>query len=448
MYDFCEMAYGVKKVQIKFNSNRLTHFGGIYLFHLFLKQIGWRHWLGTHLKYIQRNNDYSIAELIISLLYPIILGLNRIEISKLLGHNGVFKLLIGLDRFPDPTTLRRFLIRGSEEVLVPLTRLHDQWRKYFINFIVPDKKLLLDMDSTVCTVYGHQEGATKGYNPQHRGKRSYHPLFCFESNSGTSLYGRLRQGNAYTSDGILDYLQSFVTNYPPQEYTIQARGDSGFYNKNIVNLLSQNNIEFAIVADMTSPLKNQVIGVAYQPARGFNNQYSFGEILYQPIKWDRPYRFCIIRKKLEPEEADQSTLFTVNAYSYSAIVTNKHLTPAHVWNFYNGRNQCERNIRSLKEDYYLGNIPTQQFKANALYLEILLWAYDLIKWFQQLCLPDSDHHKTLATLRNELLLMPGSFAQHGSKQILRFPKNSPQQNTFWFTKKKIGKLKKLNIELA
>src|SRR5208283_2905722 len=192
------MAYGARKVQIKFNSNRLTHFGGVYLFHLFLKQIGWRNLIATTIRQGKRNHHYTISEQIISLMYPVILGLGRIEISKLLGRNGVFQLLIGLDRFPDPTTLRRFLVRGSEHLLPQLVRLHDQLRKYFINVIVPEKTLLLDMDSTVCTVYGHPEGATKGYNPHHRGKRSYHPLFCFESNSGSSLYGRLRQGNAYT----------------------------------------------------------------------------------------------------------------------------------------------------------------------------------------------------------------------------------------------------------
>lgn len=134
------MAYGAKKVQIKFNSNRLTHFGGVYLFHLFLKQIGWRNLAATTIRYEQRNNHYTIFELIFSLLYPVILGLSRIEISKLLGHNGVFKLLIGLNRFPNPTTLRRFLVRGSDELLPQLIRLHDRLRKYFINRIVPEKK--------------------------------------------------------------------------------------------------------------------------------------------------------------------------------------------------------------------------------------------------------------------------------------------------------------------
>jgi len=438
------MAYGATKVQIKFNSNRLTHFGGVYLFHLFLKQLGWRNLLGRGLHYERRNNHYTVPELIFSLLYPIILGMSRIEISKMLGNNGVFKLLIGLNRFPNPTTMRRFLVRDSDKLLPRLIRLHNRSRKYFIDRIVPEKKLLVDMDSTVCTVYGDQEGAVKGYNPKYRGRKSYHPLFCFESRSGISLLGILRHGNAYTSTGSLDYLKQFFRDYPHPLYQVRFRGDSGFYDKEIIALLRRKKAEFAIVADMTGPLKSRVTGLKYYHVHGTDDRYSFAETTYQPMKWEQPGRYCIIRKKLAAEETDQSTLFTVDAYSYSAIVTNLTMTPTNVWKFYNGRVQCERDIRSLKEDYYLGNVPTKTFSANALYLEILLWAYDLIRWFQRLCLPERDHRKTLATLRQELLFMPGSFARHGSRQILRFPSNAPQQKTFWYAKERISRLKDLN----
>lgn len=438
------MAYGAQKVQVKFNSNRLTHFGGVYLFHLFLKQIGWRNLIATTVRYEQKNNQYTITEQLFALLYPIILGLSRIEISKLLGNNGVFKMLIGLSGFPDPTTLRRFLVRGSDKLQPQLVQLHDRLRKYFIDRIAPNKKLLVDMDSTVCTIYGDQEGAMKGYNPRQRGRKSYHPLLCFESHSGTSLLGTLRHGNVHTSVGALAYLQRFFQAYPTTQYHVRFRGDAGFYGKDMIALLQDNQAEFTIVADMTGPLKKRVTGLKYHEANGTDHRYSFAETTYQPMNWKKNYRYCIVRKKLEPEATDQATLFTLNAYSYSAIVTNLKMTPANVWKFYSGRVQCERDIRSLKEDYYLGNIPTHTFSANALYLEVLLWAYDLIKWFQRLCLPAHDHRKTLSTLRQELLLMPGSFAQHGSRQILRFPRNALQQKTFWYAKHKITKLKDLN----
>jgi putative flavoprotein involved in K+ transport len=43
--------------------------------------------------------------------------------------------------------------------------------------------LIFDLDSSVLTVFGHQEDAEVGYNPHYRGKRSYDPLLCLEANS-------------------------------------------------------------------------------------------------------------------------------------------------------------------------------------------------------------------------------------------------------------------------
>ncbi|MEW6408481.1 MAG: IS1380 family transposase [Patescibacteria group bacterium] len=435
------MSYGIKKLTIEFSSNRLTHFGGVYLFSLFLKRIGLRKFLTLNIRYEQRNNHYTFSEMIFSLIYPIVLGLGRIEITNLLGNNGIFKSLTGLKSFPKPTTLRRFLLRSSKDLLPQLLSLHNRLREYFLSLIVPDKKLIFDLDSSILTVFGKQEGAEKGYNPKHRGKKSYHPLFCFEEKSGQSLFGYLRKGNVYTSLGAYQSLKEILEKYSLGNYTLRSRGDAGFYDKKIIALLSQNLVEFVIVADLTSPLKYKLSGLKFKP---INEIYSFSELYYQPVNWPKGYRFCIIRKKLPKEELAQTTLFVTDRFAYSAIITNLSMTSRNVWKFYNGRAQCERNIRGLKEDYYLSNIPTKHFVANELYLEVLLLTYDLVKWFQKLCLPEQWQSKTLQTLRHELLLLPSSFVRHGSKQILRFPKNSPQQKIFWHARNRILRLKNLN----
>jgi hypothetical protein len=41
--------------------------------------------------------------------------------------------------------------------------------------------LTIDIDSTVITRYGNQEGAKKGYNPKKMGRNSHHPLIAFIS---------------------------------------------------------------------------------------------------------------------------------------------------------------------------------------------------------------------------------------------------------------------------
>lgn len=63
------------------------------------------------MRLFQRNNRYTIAEEMMALIYPIALGLGRIGTAHLLKQNGVFQYLTGLSTYPNPTTLRRFLVR-------------------------------------------------------------------------------------------------------------------------------------------------------------------------------------------------------------------------------------------------------------------------------------------------------------------------------------------------
>jgi len=56
--------------------------------------------------------------------------------------------------------------------------------------------LIFDLDSTVVTTLGKQDGAEVGYHPKYRGKRSYNPLLCLETNSSFLWDAELRPGNA------------------------------------------------------------------------------------------------------------------------------------------------------------------------------------------------------------------------------------------------------------
>jgi len=90
----------------------------------------------------------------------------------------------------------------------------------------------------------------------------------------------------------------------------------------------------------------------------------------------------VARRKIEETEPEP-TLFALDRYLYRAWFTNLSLTPAGVWNFYDGRAGMERRIRELREDYALRKIPTHGFEANALYLEVVRLAYNLVTAFNK-----------------------------------------------------------------
>jgi hypothetical protein len=153
---------GAKNVRIAFTAGQLTHFGGVYLLHCFLQQLHFRTFLGERLRMPERNNHFSITERLMALLYPMILGLNKIELAALLGTNGVFQYLTGLPRVPNPSTLRRFLIGNATELLLKLRSVHNRLRAHCLTLPFPHSSYWLDFDSTARTLYGNQEGAAKG----------------------------------------------------------------------------------------------------------------------------------------------------------------------------------------------------------------------------------------------------------------------------------------------
>ena len=176
------MPYSPRSIKIACNHAGLTHYGGVYFFHEFLRVLQLRHFLATHLTYHRRNSRYHLSQMILALMYPIVLGLDRLEGASFLRSNGTFQFLTGLPSFPDPQTLRRFLLHAPDAFWQQLHRVNDRLLQTFIHLPAQRSRLIFDLDSTVVTVFGKQEDAAVGYNPRYRGKKSYDPLLCMEAN--------------------------------------------------------------------------------------------------------------------------------------------------------------------------------------------------------------------------------------------------------------------------
>ena len=135
-------------------------------------------------------------------------------------------------------------------------------------------------------------------------------------------------------------------------------------------------------------------------------------------------RRCIVARRLIEETDPEPTLFTLERYLYRAWFTRLPLTPAGVWHFYDGRAGMETRIRELREDFALRKIPTRAFAANALYLEVVRLAYNLVTAFQRMCLPREWQSLTLSKLRHRLFWLPGELTRPQNRPTLRLV-NSP-----------------------
>jgi len=430
-----------RNLRIACDHRGLTHFGGIYFFHEFLQVLRIRRFLTQNLEYSRRNQRYSLSQMILALVYPLVLGLDRLETTSFLRFNGTFQYLTGLPSFPDPQTLRRFLLHAPDSFWKQMHRVNDRLLQNFIHLPNHRSRLIFDLDSSVVTVFGRQENAEVGYNPRYRGKRSYNPLLCIEANSSYLWDTELRAGNAGTWDGSLELLDTCFANVPPDIRELRVRADAGFGFNPVFEGLEVRPAQYAVVARLTQAFKRLLPGLLYESV---NRHWEMAEFEHRPHGWPQARRFVVARRFLPQEEA-QTTLFILGRYVYRAWVTNMNLTPAGIWHFYDGRAGMEPRICELREDFALRKIPTASFAANSLYLEIIRLAYNLVTAFQRNCLQESWQSLTLEKLRYKLFLLPGELTRPQNRPVLRLRESPMLQNLVDDILGKVHNLKPLSL---
>jgi hypothetical protein len=425
------MRKGLQTLRFSFDEAYLTHFGGMVLIQRFCKQLRLRRRLERTVRLPQRRGDYRSTDLTLALLFVIIAGLRRLNKTDVLQYNGTFLSLLGLPQFPDQSTFRRFLKRLPPETVRQVVRVHDQLRQDLFPLPQPASSLIFDVDSVVLTLYGHQQGARVGYNPKKHGRRSYHPLLCFEATRQEFWHGSLRAGNAASNTGVIGFLRRCLAKVPSTiaRSRIRVRADAGYFSGRFVRFLEKEGLGYVIVAREYRGIKQRAQGARF---RKLHFGWEVGEFSYAPTHWETPHRFVVIRRPLpdDPAEAKQLTLFKHKRYAYSVLVTNLDLTPWRIWRFYSPRAIIEKNIRELLYDLPMGKIPTDDWVANVAFFQLVLLAFDLAHWFKRLCLPPEYLHATLETLRTDLLVVPARLAHRAGRNVLHLPRDYQHRELF------------------
>jgi hypothetical protein len=435
------MPKGTRKVIFSFDESHLTHYGGMWLIQRFCQRLQLRARLQQYVRIPKPATGYRPVEMILALIFAIILGLRRINQTEILQYNGAFLEMLGLEQFPDPTALRRFLHGLTPTQIRQLVRLHDSLRAWLFELPEPRHSLIFDIDSVVLVVYGHAQGARVGYNPKKPGRRSYHPLFCFEANYHEFWHGTLRPGNAGSSTGAVAFLKVCLAKVPGTvaRSRIRFRMDSGFFGKRIVEFLDTTGSGYVIVAKETAKLK---AAAQAAPFTALRDGWEYGAFPYQPQHWKQPHRFVVVRRPIpeDPQEAKQLKLFKDRRYAYHVFVTNLDLNAWRVYLFYHGRANIEKNNREFLYDYPLGKIPTQRWTANVAFFQLLLLAANVVHWFKRLCLPSPYAQATLDTIRSDFLVLPARLVRVSKKNIVKLPRNYHYQEEFLQAERAIAQL--------
>ncbi|MCH6575108.1 MAG: transposase, partial [Bacteroidetes bacterium] len=126
------------------------------------------------------------------------------------------------------------------------------------------RKITLDLDSHVRTVYGQQQRASVGYNPKKPGRSSFHPLFCFIGETRDFLHGIFRTGKVHTSRGVKKFINECLKLIPEGIGEIYLRADSGFYDSDFMDYLEMKGIRYTIVVKLYPWIQIELVGVKYR----------------------------------------------------------------------------------------------------------------------------------------------------------------------------------------
>jgi hypothetical protein len=429
------MLRGLQKVHPSFTARHLTHYGGLYPLFYFFNHIQLRKRLERGVPLSRKHEQYSATEYLMLLLTSIIVGLERIQHTERFQSDAYLHSLLGIQCCPAPSTIRRFLHHWQPWDLDALTEVHNQLRTVFFT---PTRTININLDTTVLTVYGTTEGTVVGHNPHKRGRASYQTFLGTEAHSGTTLQGELISGNKVSAGQTIVFLTRCLHRIPLSVERIRIRADAGFYSSELLDFLEDRAFGYAIVARLTRPLRERLGSARYEHV---SPQWQAASFSYQPHGWRHPRRFVAIRCPIHDQDTQQLALFPLERYAYRVLVTNLPLQPYHVWQFYKPRAAVELIIEQLKHDLPLAKIPTRLFLANRIYTELILFAYDLLVWFKNHCLPSELQSAKPERVRQELFSEPAEFVRRGNKKIIRFGAHSSLQRLLPIIEKRIGKLR-------
>jgi len=422
------MPKGPRKFQFLIDATGLTRFGGLLLFQEFCKSLRLRYLLQHYVRWpTYHHRSFHPADIFLAHVFAIVAGIGRIENTQSLLHNGLLPPILGLPDFPHRDTLRSFLWRFHPQALRRLEAVHDRFRAVLFSRLGLRYDAVVDADTTALITYGSQEGVARGYIPKRRHQQgSYAPILASEGHSGLSLGAQLRAGNVHAVTGSWPFLAAQLDKLPSPiaASRTRVRLDGAFYDRTIIQPLDGKRVGYCIVARMTQPLKDRMVAARYHE---FREGWEAAEFTYTPFHWNQEHRFVAVRRPIAHEPLErQQHLFTFKRYTYHrALVTNLVLTPEAIYRVYCDRAAHELLLREFKIAYALAAIPTRRFWANATYLELILWAYDLVVAFQHLCLPPEHRDWNIATLRRELWWLPAEWVRRGHRNYLRIPAKYP-----------------------
>jgi hypothetical protein len=355
--------------------------------------------------------------------------------------DSVLRRVAGWTRLPVDTTLGRVFKEVDRREVVALETLNHRLRGRVWRRLMQTGERLrsaafvmwVDVDSTVATVFGEQEGTAKGYNEHKRGAKSYPPLLGFCAETKEILQGWLRSGDAYTSvetrrvsNGMVLFMQQLAASVN-RKVRLVWRADSGFFAGETLDCAESRGDGYLIKVKMRN-LVGLLSRQVWLPVPG-QSGWEETTFEHQCGTWSRSRTFKAVRQRQEANEPTaQLQLLEAPEYDYFCYVTNLSLTPWETHKTYGKRATCEAWIEEAKKrgafqknQMGLAALRTDEFQANAALFQCAVLAYNLVRWMALLSGDEQLRRWEMKTVRTFLLRVAGKLACGGRQLTLKTP---------------------------
>ena len=358
---------------------------------------------------------------VMALVFAMVLGADSIDDCEVLRAGRTRRLLGGW--IPAPSTLGTFLRAFTFGHVRQLDALLGDTlvRAWKAGAGPGDQRLVIDVDSFVGEVCGRlKQGASYGYTKL----LGYHPILATRADTREVLHIRLRAGKANTQKGMLRFCDELIARVDRAGATgvKLLRADSGFWSKKVFARLERAGWEYSIGVRMIPKLRKAVDGIdehAWQPVEDYpeDGEAQIAETIYGGR------RLIVRRTRLLGRQAQlwpdwRHFAFITNRADELAVVEAEHRDHAVV----------EQVIADLK-DQALAHFPSGEFNANGAWTVLGAIAHNLLRWTQQLGLPDTTI-RAARTIRRRWLQIAGRLTRHGRAWTLHLPARWPWQGDY------------------
>ena len=404
-------------LNFEYSNKAVTAHGGMSLLKRFLDRTGIIDFMNTlQLPESGSNAGYSNADMFTSFFVSIWLGASRFAHTSILQHDSVLQRIFGLKRAPSNDTYRRFFQKFDFETGSNFFFELYSWMFSQLNF----DNFTLDVDSSVWTRYGKQEGAKRGYNAKKRGRPSHHPIIAFVAEMKMVANFWLRPGDTGSANNIIAFLEETFKILKGKTIGL-FRADSGFYQRAVMEWLEGHGIDFVIAIKMYPNLKDAIKEKIkwIEKADGI----WIGELNYQAKDWQEARRVVVIKQSIliRPKSPGKLLFPDEEVYRnnrYSAYITNMKLSAELVWELYRKRGDAENRIKELEYDFGADNFCMQDFYSTEAALRTVMASYNLMALFKLVAL-QSKANQRVTTIRLKCFSIGSWIVKSGRNEVLK-----------------------------